>query len=133
MDAQSEKRRFTYSQMTQPEQQQQQQQPPATLNTNITQNNFKFLQHIGEGSFSEVYHAIEIGTDRNVAIKCCEKLKIKRERKVENIMREKNIMKQISHPLFVQLYYTFQDPTRLCKRAIIVAIVTLFSLHLQIS
>jgi 3-phosphoinositide dependent protein kinase-1 len=56
-----------------------------------------------------------MSSNRLVAIKCCEKLKIRREKKAQYIKREKDIMAKLKHPLFVHLFYTFQDETRLCE------------------
>jgi len=55
-----------------------------------------------------------------VAVKMCEKRHVIREKKVEYIKREKEVLNilgsnvKTTAPFFVKLYCTFQDPERLC-------------------
>jgi 3-phosphoinositide dependent protein kinase-1 len=74
---------------------------------------FIFGKLIGEGSYSCVFLAKEVSTQREFAIKVCEKNQIIRENKSEYIHREKEIMLLLSEfnerrPYFVQLHSTFQ-------------------------
>ena len=75
---------------------------------------FNFGRIIGEGSFSTVYLCREVNNNKEYAIKVCNKNHIKRERKQEAIMREKDAMLRLSAnwsitaPYFVRLYATFQ-------------------------
>ncbi|XP_041362473.1 3-phosphoinositide-dependent protein kinase 1-like [Gigantopelta aegis] len=78
-----------------------------------TPNDFIFGKVIGEGSYSTVYLAKEVGTNREVAIKVLEKKHIMREKKNEYVMREKEVLTKLNHPFFIQLYCTFQDVDRL--------------------
>uniref|UniRef100_F1L3L1 non-specific serine/threonine protein kinase n=1 Tax=Ascaris suum TaxID=6253 RepID=F1L3L1_ASCSU len=75
---------------------------------------FTFLAELGEGSFSTVSLAKEKSTGREFAVKECYKKVIIRERKVQQIYREKEAMARLSqkenyHPFIVQIYCTFQD------------------------
>lgn len=77
---------------------------------------FRFGKVIGEGSFSMVYLAKDIHSNRECAIKVCEKRHILREKKQKAIMREKQIMNILNNhpsPFFIKLYCTFQDDDRL--------------------
>lgn len=77
-------------------------------------NDFIFGKVIGEGSFSTVYLAKEISTDKEYAIKVLEKKHIMREKKTQYVMREKEVLASVSnHPFFIRLYCTFQDTDRL--------------------
>ncbi|RUS72747.1 hypothetical protein EGW08_019497 [Elysia chlorotica] len=78
-----------------------------------TPNDFIFGKVIGEGSYSTVYLAKEVSTQREFAIKICEKKHLIRERKTHFVMREKEVFMKLDHPFFVKLAYTFQDSERL--------------------
>lgn len=74
---------------------------------------FIFGKLIGEGSYSCVFLAKEVSSQREFAIKVCEKRQIIQENKSEYIHREKEIMLLLSdinekRPYFVQLHSTFQ-------------------------
>ncbi|GFS07387.1 3-phosphoinositide-dependent protein kinase 1 [Elysia marginata] len=78
-----------------------------------TPNDFIFGKVIGEGSYSTVYLAKEVATQKEFAIKICEKKHLIRERKTHFVMREKEVFMKLDHPFFVKLAYTFQDSERL--------------------
>ena len=48
-------------------------------------------------------------------VKILEKKHIIREKKVQYVSREKDVLSRLDHPFFVRLYFTFQDSERLCK------------------
>lgn len=82
-------------------------------------DDFIFGKHIGEGSFSYVFLAKDVRTQKEYAIKVCEKKFIVREKKTESIHREKDILKLLTAqwnnkvPFFVRLHSTFHDAQRL--------------------
>lgn len=81
-----------------------------------TAKDFRFGKLIGEGSFSMVYLAKDIHSNKEYAIKVCEKHHILREKKQTAALREKNIMNILNNhpsPFFIKLYCTFQDADRL--------------------
>ena len=47
-------------------------------------------------------------------VKVLDKRHIIREKKVQHVSREKEILSLLNHPFFVKLYFTFQDTDNLC-------------------
>ncbi|VDD89742.1 unnamed protein product [Enterobius vermicularis] len=83
-----------------------------------TKADFLFLNEIGDGSFSTVYTVKERSTGREFAAKVCTKKLIIKDRKVQQIYREKEALARLSktgnlHPFIIQVYCTFQDPESL--------------------
>lgn len=80
---------------------------------------FIFGKLIGEGSFSSVYLAKDVHTNQEYAVKVCEKQLIIREKKVQQITREKDVMNLLNSnqnpkaPFFVKLSYAFQGEFKL--------------------
>uniref|UniRef100_A0A0N5A1V5 non-specific serine/threonine protein kinase n=1 Tax=Parastrongyloides trichosuri TaxID=131310 RepID=A0A0N5A1V5_PARTI len=80
----------------------------------LTKDDFYFLYELGTGSFSTVYCCSKKDNSKRYAIKCVLKKQIIRERKTQQIMREKASMMLLSngdntHPFIVKLFGTFQD------------------------
>lgn len=82
-------------------------------------SDYVFGDEIGCGSFSSVYVARDVHTNRQVAVKVCVKRHILRERKHAYVVRERDILNHVSQrtsehaPFFVQLFCTFHDQERL--------------------
>lgn len=81
-------------------------------------SDFIFLNELGEGSFSTVYHVKERITGRELAAKVCFKKQIIRERKIDYVFREKEALIRLSksdgkHPFLAQIMCTFQDSENL--------------------
>ncbi|XP_065180547.1 putative 3-phosphoinositide-dependent protein kinase 2 [Sycon ciliatum] len=74
---------------------------------------FNLTQFLGEGSFSRVRLGIEKATGKEVAVKIVDKQKIIREKKVQFVTGERDILSKLKHPFVVQLHCTFQDEARL--------------------
>ncbi|XP_039963963.1 3-phosphoinositide-dependent protein kinase 1 isoform X1 [Bactrocera tryoni] len=73
-------------------------------------NDYIFGKYIGEGSFSNVYLAVDVNSKREYAIKVCEKRHIIREDKQEYVRREREALHMMTNvPGFVNLSCTFQD------------------------
>ncbi|KAJ3575165.1 hypothetical protein NP233_g1269 [Leucocoprinus birnbaumii] len=89
--------------------------------------NFKLLEKMGDGAFSNVYKAIEISSGKKVAVKVVRKYELnasqagdkhlnpqfkKKPRVTEraNILKEVQIMRGINNPAIVKLYNFFESP-----------------------
>ena len=72
---------------------------------------------VGEGSFSTVLKTRHVADPRKVfACKVCPKDKIRREKKIHAVFRERDVMKQLTkrgNPFFIHLFYSFQDEQNL--------------------
>ncbi|KAK2466356.1 hypothetical protein APHAL10511_001998 [Amanita phalloides] len=83
--------------------------------------NFKLLEKMGDGAFSDVYKAIDVTTGKKVAVKVVRKYELnasqagekhlnaqfkKKPRAIErsNVLKEVQIMRGINHPSVVRLY-----------------------------
>ncbi|GLH03463.1 3-phosphoinositide-dependent protein kinase 1 [Gryllus bimaculatus] len=101
------------------QQQQQQNHGKVPQDLKYSALDYVFWKVVGEGSFSTVFLATDIRLDREFAIKVCEKKHIVKERKVEYVKREKEVLSIINSrmcttcPFFVKLYHTFHDKYRL--------------------
>uniref|UniRef100_A0A0N5D1I1 non-specific serine/threonine protein kinase n=1 Tax=Thelazia callipaeda TaxID=103827 RepID=A0A0N5D1I1_THECL len=83
-----------------------------------TRSDFIFLNELGEGSFSTVYHVKEKSTGMDLAAKVCFKRQIIREKKIDYIFREKEALIRLTqggrkHPFIPQIMCTFQDSENL--------------------
>ena len=64
---------------------------------------------IGEGGFSKVYQVRHKNTGMMYAMKVVEKRKIKRERKVQQMMTERRILEEVDHPFVIKMHSAFQS------------------------
>ena len=69
--------------------------------------NYILFDQIGMGTFSKVTRAVHILTEQIVAVKILEKEKIEDNIDVERIIREIEILKNISHPNIAQMFETY--------------------------
>lgn len=80
-----------------------------------TARDYQFGTKIGEGSYSTVYLALDLYTNKTYAIKVLSKKHIVKEDKIKYVNIEKTTLHRLGqqHPGIVQLYYTFQDDNSL--------------------
>jgi serine/threonine protein kinase len=71
---------------------------------------FNFLNLLGEGSFGQVYLVECLRNKKLYALKIFQKKKIILSKQTKFVIAEVNILKQISHPFIISLYFTFQTP-----------------------
>ena len=69
--------------------------------------NYILFDQIGMGTFSKVTRAVHILTEQIVAVKILEKEKIEDDIDVERIIREIEILKNISHPNIAKMFETY--------------------------
>ena len=68
---------------------------------------YVLIDEIGKGTFSQVTRAVHLITNQLVAVKILNKSKIEDEIDIERIIREIEILKNISHPNIVQIYEVY--------------------------
>lgn len=80
-----------------------------------TVKDYQFGTRIGEGSYSTVFSAVDIHSNKTFAIKVLSKKHIVKEDKIKYVNIEKTTLHRLGqqHPGIVQLYYTFQDESSL--------------------
>ncbi|CAG9463571.1 unnamed protein product [Pedinophyceae sp. YPF-701] len=90
-------------------------QPPtrAPRRTDITIKDFQQKAYLGDGSFSDVILARLKGDNKDVALKAMDKMLLVREKKVEAVKTERQILDRLDHPGVARLLYTFQSETTL--------------------
>ncbi|KAF2993323.1 Serine/threonine-protein kinase [Curvularia kusanoi] len=73
---------------------------------------FKRLEHIGKGSFAEVYRGIHIEKRASVAIKSVNMNKLNKKLK-DNLVSEISILRSLHHPHIVSLIDCHETPSRM--------------------
>ncbi len=82
---------------------------------NLSIQDFDVLGRIGDGSFSTVFLARNKQSGKQYAIKMMNKHLIMRNKVVEYIKNERNILDKLDDPGIAKLHFTFQDPDNLCE------------------
>ena len=73
-------------------------------------SNFSIMEEIGNGSFGIVYRVKKINTGQIFAMKSLSKSALQKQKQLKYAISECKIMKQLSHPFIVPLYFAFQTP-----------------------
>jgi 5'-AMP-activated protein kinase catalytic alpha subunit len=68
---------------------------------------------LGQGTFAKVYHARNLVTGMNVAIKVVDKEKVLKVGMVDQIKREISVMRLVRHPNVVELYEVMATKTKI--------------------
>lgn len=84
-------------------------QPKVKMPTYKGLENFKLLEKMGDGAFSNVYKAIDLTTNEKVAVKVVRKLELNASQRA-NILKEVQIMRGINHPSIVKLLSFSESP-----------------------
>lgn len=72
-------------------------------------NNYKLDKNLGQGSYAVVKLATEKSSGEKVAIKIYEKYKLADPRKMKNVRREIQLLKQMDHPYIIKLHDSFEN------------------------
>lgn len=72
-------------------------------------DNFKLLDKMGDGAFSNVYKAVDLTTEQTVAVKVVRKFELNASQRA-NILKEVQIMRGTNHPSIVKLISFSEAP-----------------------
>lgn len=70
----------------------------------VLMQKYEIGRMLGQGTFAKVYHARNLVTSQNVALKVIDKEKVLKVGLMDQIKREISIMRLVRHPHIVQLY-----------------------------
>lgn len=74
---------------------------------------YEFGRLLGQGNFAKVYHARDLRTGDNVAIKVIDKEKVLKVGLVDQTKREISVMRLVKHPNVLQLYEVLATKTKI--------------------
>ncbi|XP_027334351.1 CBL-interacting protein kinase 2-like [Abrus precatorius] len=80
---------------------------------NVLMHKYEFGKLLGQGNFAKVYHARDLRSGENVAIKVIDKEKVLKVGLVDQTKREISIMKLVKHPNVLQLYEVLATKTKI--------------------
>jgi 5'-AMP-activated protein kinase, catalytic alpha subunit len=79
----------------------------------ILMHKYEVGRMLGQGTFAKVYHARNLKTGQNVAIKVFDKAMIMRVGLKEQIKREISVMRLVRHPNIVEFYEVMASKTKI--------------------
>jgi len=62
---------------------------------------------LGEGSYGKVYCAVEKSERKAYAIKVLDKYHIMKHNKVDNVFRERDLLRDLNHQNIIKQFFTF--------------------------
>jgi serine/threonine protein kinase len=80
--------------------------------TPTTLEDFELLTVLGRGGFGKVMQVRHRGSEEIYAMKILKKSELQRRRQVERTQTERNILANIKSTFIVQLYYAFQNESK---------------------
>ena len=75
----------------------------------ITKSNFKYLEIIGRGGFSQVWKVLYLKYNKIYAMKKMYKIEIIDKKCEKDILIELSLLSRIHHPFIVNIHFAFQD------------------------
>lgn len=82
-------------------------------NGQVLMQKYELGRLLGQGTFAKVYHARNIKTSHNVAIKVIEKEKVFKVGLIDQIKREISVMRLVKHPNIVQLFEVMASKSKI--------------------
>lgn len=79
----------------------------------LLMNKYQIGRLLGQGTFAKVYHARNLKTGENVAVKIIDKEKVMKVGLIDQIKREISVMRMIKHPNVVQLHEVMASKTKI--------------------
>ncbi|KAJ3708008.1 hypothetical protein LUZ61_011713 [Rhynchospora tenuis] len=79
----------------------------------MTIGKYRLGQTIGEGMFAKVKLAVNVETNKNVAIKIIDKTMVRQKNLMDQVVREIRSMKVLHHPNIVQIYEVIATRTKI--------------------
>ncbi|EPS71159.1 hypothetical protein M569_03590, partial [Genlisea aurea] len=79
----------------------------------VLQGQYEIGRLLGHGTFAKVYHARNLQTGKNVAIKVVGKEKVIRAGMMEQVKREISVMKMVHHPNIVELHEVLASKSKI--------------------
>ncbi|KAH0787740.1 AGC family protein kinase [Histomonas meleagridis] len=86
---------------------------PAPARRQKRRDDFNLCELIGHGAFGQVLRVTDKETGKNYAMKVLSKAHIVKEKKMNYVKVERDVMTKLRHPNIVRLCLTFQDPGNL--------------------
>lgn len=80
-----------------------------------TREDFDFIKELGKGAYSEVFLTKFKKTGTFYATKVIKKDFVIKEKKINTVKMEKEVLNILEHPNIISLFCTFQDKDHLCK------------------
>lgn len=79
----------------------------------ILMQRYELGRLLGQGTFAKVYHARNLKTGQNVAVKMIDKEKVMKVGLIDQIKREISVMRLVKHPNVVQLYEVMASKSKI--------------------
>ncbi|OIW18625.1 hypothetical protein TanjilG_13377 [Lupinus angustifolius] len=83
------------------------------IQSTLVHGKYELGRLLGHGTFAKVYHARNIGTGKNVAMKVIGKEKVIKVGMMEQMKREISVMKMVKHPNIVQLHEVMASKSKI--------------------
>ncbi|KAM0009848.1 putative protein kinase CAMK-CAMKL-CHK1 family [Helianthus debilis subsp. tardiflorus] len=82
-------------------------------NNGVLHSKYELGRQLGHGTFAKVYHAKNLHTGTNVAMKVVGKEKVIKVGMTDQIKREISVMKMVKHPNIVELYEVMASKSKI--------------------